>query len=407
MKILVLTSVYPQEDDGKYNVTPTVQYFSEKWAEQGHEVVVIHSNSCFPAAFYWVPNSIKFKLSSKMGFNFPTKASRKATTIKKDNLSVYRLPIVKVIPHGKFSRRVIKKQIAKISKILDGCNFVPELIVSHWVNPQVELLLTLGKKYAAKTSLVFHDDCSEKAIDRFDLVNKAKEIDAIGCRSKSYAEYVQNALQLPRLPFFCYSGIPDELANKCAKTLDAREMSDTPEYVYVGRLVKFKNVDTIIEALHQVYKDKAFMFHIVGSGAEKENLESLVKNYGMEDRVIFHGQVSRDEVFKIMQKSTYFVMVSEHETFGMVYIEAMLAGCITIAAKGGGVDGVIIDGENGFLSKEGDVTALAEKIRGINNSDVIKRIQLRKNAVKTAIKFSDTNVAKKYLDDVMGWKTRT
>ena len=46
-------------------------------------------------------------------------------------------------------------------------------------------------------------------------------------------------------------------------------------------------------------------------------------------------------------------MVSDNETFGMVYIEAMLAGCVTIASKAGGVDGVIIDGKMDFI-KQGD-----------------------------------------------------
>ena len=107
MKLLVLTSVYPQQDDGDFNVTPTVQYFSEKWAEQGHEVIVIHNNSCFPIVFYLVPESIRLKMSSKLGFNFPTKESRKEISFKKERIAVYRLPIVKTVPHGKFGPSAI------------------------------------------------------------------------------------------------------------------------------------------------------------------------------------------------------------------------------------------------------------------------------------------------------------
>lgn len=404
MKLLVLTSVYPQQDDGDFNVTPTVQYFSEKWAEQGHEVIVIHNNSCFPIVFYLVPESIRLKMSSKLGFNFPTKESRKEISFKKERIAVYRLPIVKTVPHGKFGPSAINKQIKKITSILEANSFVPDLIVAHWVNPQIQLLISLGEMYNAKTSLVFHDDCSQKNINRFNLINEVKKLSAVGCRSKVYSEYVQEALGLSKKPFLCYSGIPDHLAMKCALEQESREYNDTTEYVYVGRLVKFKNVDTIIEALHKVYGDKKFKFHIVGSGAERENLESLVKQYKMDDRVFFHGQISRDKVFELMKKVTYFIMVSDNETFGMVYIEAMLAGCITIASVNGGVDGVIIDGENGFLSPQGDAKALAEKLKDVSCLDVSKRNSIRKSAINTALKFSDTCVSQKYLDDVLSWK---
>lgn len=404
MKILMLTSVYPQKDDGKYNVTPTVEYFCEKWKEQGHEVVVIHSNSYFPRFFYWIPDKVKQVLCSKMGFNFPTKESRKQVVFKRNNLSVYRLPILKLIPHGKFMKHTINRQISKIEKILEEANFYPELILSHWVNPQIELILPLGEKFNAKTSIVFHNDCSPKVIKRFDLINKVKQLDAVGCRNISYAKYVQNALELQKCPFVCYSGIPDNLAKQCQHEMHIREYSEVPEYIYVGRLIKYKNVDKIIDALHQVYQDKNFLFHIVGSGGERNNLELLIKKYRMENRILFHGQMKRDEAFKLMQRSMYFIMISENETFGMVYIEAMLAGCITIASKGGGIDGVIVDGENGYLSDEGDSVALANKIRDINSKKRTEHIKVRENAINTAINFSDSNVAEKYLKDVFNWK---
>ena len=119
--------------------------------------------------------------------------------------------------------------------------------------------------------------------------------------------------------------------------------------------------------------------------------------------MIFHGQLPREEAFALMQKSTYFIMVSDHETFGMVYIEAMLAGCITIASKGGGVDGVIFDGENGYLSSQGDVTELISTLNRIKSTENSGLCELRARAVRTAFAYSDSNVAKKYMNDVISW----
>lgn len=145
MNILALTSAYPQPDDGKEVVTPTVKYFCDEWAEMGHKVIVVHNNSCFPSFFYWIPDKMRKKLSSRVGHNLPTAESRKPLRRVERNVKIYRIPMVKVIPHGKFGAGKTSRQISKIEKILNDEQFVPDLIISHWVNPQIELLPTLGK----------------------------------------------------------------------------------------------------------------------------------------------------------------------------------------------------------------------------------------------------------------------
>lgn len=402
MNILALTSAYPQPDDGKEVVTPTVKYFCDEWAEMGHNVIVVHNNSCFPRFFYWIPDKMREKLSSRLGHNLPTAESRKPLHRVEGNVKIYRIPMVKVIPHGKFSEEKIGRQISKIEKILNDEQFVPDIIISHWVNPQIELLPVLGKKYGAKTSLVFHGDCTEQNIERFQLRENVKKLSAVGCRNKEYAEYVKDALNLETMPFICYSGIPNKLANEQEMQLKTGLNLDwNREFVYVGRLVKYKNVDVIIQALNNAYPDHSFKLHIIGEGAEREKLEALAKELNVAENVMFHGQLPRTDVFRFMQKCCCFIMVSDNETFGMVYIEAMLAGCVTIASKNGGVDGVIVDGENGFLSEQGNANALAEKIRAIENFENEDLNVLRQMGIVTAIKYSDKNVAERYINDVL------
>ena len=404
MNILALTSAYPQPDDGTEVVTPTVQYLCRRWVENGHRVIVVHNNSCFPAVLYWIPGEIRKKLSSKLGHNFPTAESRKTLVRDDCGVIVYRFPMVKFIPYSKFSNHVLDAQVKKIKKVFEKESFVPDVIISHWVNPQVDLVRRLKEKYNARTSLVFHNDCSEKNIDKFALNDVPEIFDAIGCRSDAYADLVQGCLKLKKKPFICYSGIPDEQAALQENILSTDKLLQrNREFLYVGRLVLYKKVDVIIKALAKAYADKKFVLHIVGSGAEKEKLQSLVVELGVSQNVVFHGQISRDKVFELMKKCFCFTMVSEKETFGMVYIEAMLAGCVTIASKNGGVDGVIVSEENGYLSPEGDVDALVElykKIELMSDEDIDR---LRKNAVNTALGFKDSAVAQKYLDDVLNY----
>lgn len=404
MKILVLTSVYPEPDDGTEIVTPTVKYFCEKWVEQGHEVIVIHNNSCFPLPFYWIPGSIRKTMESRLSHNFPVKSARNPLVNKVNGVQIFRLPLKKVKPHGKFSSFKINNQVKKIENILTIEKFVPKVIISHWINPQIDLAIKLGRKYNATTSLVFHGDCTEKNIGKFNLIESINKLDAIGCRNDTYADYVEKKLNLQKKPFICYSGIPDDLAEQQMNNIDLIEYENGLNFIYVGRLIKYKNVDVIIRALHEKYKNEATL-HIVGEGAEEENLKQLSRQLNIEKNVVFHGQLSRDKVYEMMKKSYCFIMVSDNETFGMVYIEAMLAGCVTIASEAGGVDGVIVDGKNGFLSKQGDVAALVKTLNRIEEKSKQEITNIRKNAVLTAYGYRDSEIAKKYLDDVCNWKS--
>lgn len=403
MKILVLTSVYPEPDDGEEVVTPTVKYFCDEWAKQGHEIIVIHNNSCFPLPFYFVPKGIREKMESKLGHNFPVLSSRKPLYRNENKVKIFRLPLEKIVPHGKFGKSKINNQIKKIENILKVDNFKPEIIMSHWVNPQLDLITELAKKYNAKTSLVFHGDCSEKNIEKFNLISNIKKLDAIGCRNETYANYVKDKLNLEKTPFICYSGIPDNLAEQQVTNIDSLKLEDDLNFIYVGRLIKYKNVDVIMRALHKKYQDRAFL-HIVGEGAEEDSLKQLSRELGFEKNIIFHGQLSRNEAYEMLRKSYCFIMVSDNETFGMVYIEAMLAGCITIASKDGGVDGVIIDGKNGFLSKQGDVVELVNVLERIEKITKQEILNIRKHAILTAYDYRDSEIAKKYLNDVLEWK---
>ena len=101
--------------------------------------------------------------------------------------------------------------------------------------------------------------------------------------------------------------------------------------------------------LKQKYSD--FELTIIGDGIEKNKLQSLCKNYNINKDVVFTGRIPNKDVIEYMSNCEYFVMPSINEGFGIVYIEAMASGCITVGTKGEGIDGFIINGENGFLCR--------------------------------------------------------
>ena len=90
-------------------------------------------------------------------------------------------------------------------------------------------------------------------------------------------------------------------------------------------------------------------------------------------------------------------MVSAHEAFGLVYVEAMAKGCITIATKGQGIDGVIIDGVNGFLCESCNPEALAKVIDRIRSLSTEELNSISQKAIETASELTDRKVAETYL----------
>ena len=102
-----------------------------------------------------------------------------------------------------------------------------------------------------------------------------------------------------------------------------------------------------------------------------------------------------------MSEAQVFTLISHGETYGMVYIEAMLQGCLTIASKGEGFDGIIRDGENGFICAPGDQDELEKTYKKIGEMTIDERNRIGQAAIDTAIHFSEKEVAERYLNDIL------
>ena len=117
-------------------------------------------------------------------------------------------------------------------------------------------------------------------------------------------------------------------------------------------------------------------------------------------RVSFHGWQLRDKAQEIVRNSECFIMVSDHEAFGLVYLEAMAKGCITIGTLGQGADGIIENGINGFLCPPKDLDSLISVIKKIRNMSANELNKMSENAIQTAANLTDEKVAQQYLDSI-------
>lgn len=117
----------------------------------------------------------------------------------------------------------------------------------------------------------------------------------------------------------------------------------THDFVFVGRLVSQKGVDTLIKACNLL--NKPFNLNIIGIGPEQDYLQKLVADYKLQDSIKFLGLVQHQELAAVLNRHRTLVIPSiNEEGFGIVALEGMACGCKVIGSDAGGLKEAI----NGF-----------------------------------------------------------
>lgn len=397
MNILLLTSNYPADDVPK-DLTSVVHYFTKEWVLMGHRVIVVHNQTTFPYWVYFPLRFLKQKLANKTGYSFITHKLPERDYII-DNVKVFRRNMIKPAPRCGFTKKSYDQQTLKIKQILELQNFTPDIIIGHWLTPQLKLIHNLQTIYHKRTALVIHE---ELPLIQRDYGSSGelylKSVNTLGYRSKRIKEVFEREYPWVKAhkKFMCYSGIPTNFIS----TEDREIKYPFMTYTYIGTLIERKHPEALIEVLKDK-KNTNFTINYIGDGPLANRIQTLANKNNMQSKVQFHGRISRDNTQRILFQTDCFIMISEKETFGLVYLEAMAAGCITIASKNEGIDGIIIDGHNGFLCEAGNANDLKSILTKIENMSVLELAQISQNAKKTALLYTNPNTANRYLNSII------
>ena len=186
-----------------------------------------------------------------------------------------------------------------------------------------------------------------------------------------------------------YNGfVPHPYPADCPKSMGS--------LIQVGNLIPSKRVDVTIRAfaaLREEYPDLELT--VVGQGPLRGELERLCEALGVSGAVHFTGQLPNETVFRKMCESGIFVMASKPEGFGIVYLEAMAAGCVAVGTEGEGIADVITHGENGFLVPADDVSAIVGVIRTCME-DLQKAEEIAEKGKQTARTMTWAHNARQY-----------
>lgn len=390
--------MYP---DGIRRGTKVCHYFTYEWSKMGYNVVVVNYRSMFPPVYTtvagWFP-----KLAEKIvGNDVEMDRNMDCVFHEEDGIPVYSTPIYKYIPHGKYPHFSIEKKLRELHQIMEERRFEPDMIIGHFYNPQLELINRLKADYPnACTCVVLHETNMPLIRKNYkrNIEDLLKGIDVIGFRSYPIKDLFEAEFGKHR-HFMCFSGV----SQPYLQLQKPKQFGDGPisQFIYVGQLIGRKYPGKVIESLNKVYGSNSYHLNYVG---KHEFVYPEVKKYvddnGLSDKVDFVGQVPRDEIIKYYDNADCFIMISRDEVFGLVYLEAMARGCITVASKNEGMQGIIEDGVNGFLCEAGNGDELCQIIKRINKMTATDKKVISDRARETAMSLTDYNVAKTYIDAV-------
>lgn len=165
------------------------------------------------------------------------------------------------------------------------------------------------------------------------------------------------------------------------------------KFIYVGKIMKLKNVLGTIEALKYFNENSNYQgsLTIVGKKVDKAYTDKILKE--SEVRINVLDQMPREKLINLYRESDIFIMPSFKETFGLVYPEAMSQGLPVIYTKGQGFDQQFEEGMVGYSVDANDPSDISESM--------IKIVERYKNTSQNAInnftRFNWNDISKRYI----------
>jgi glycosyltransferase involved in cell wall biosynthesis len=151
----------------------------------------------------------------------------------------------------------------------------------------------------------------------------------------------------------------------------------------IGAVEKMKNRGELV------------LLDIIGEGDEKDELEALVREKGLEEDVNFLGVLDHDDVPKFMAKADIFVSPSLNEGMANAMLEALAMGLPLVATNIGGTKELIEEGVNGLIVETQSEDDLVSKILQLKNDPELKE-KMSRISRERALKISWQDVASAY-----------
>ena len=173
---------------------------------------------------------------------------------------------------------------------------------------------------------------------------------------------------------------------------------DNKNIISVGRLEPEKGFLDLVSVFKLMeLKDGEVYLNLVGDGSQKDKIFKNIVDNNISRKVKMPGYLDFEELNKLYEETSLYLMTSYTESFGLVLIEAMSHGIPVIAFScAEGAKELINNGVNGYLINNRNEHEMADRaVKLLNNSDKLK--ELGENARTTALKYSKDEVKKMWI----------
>jgi glycosyltransferase involved in cell wall biosynthesis len=148
--------------------------------------------------------------------------------------------------------------------------------------------------------------------------------------------------------------------------------------VTVGRVVARKATVQLVQALKDAERAATHLL-VVGDGPESAALQQAAAAAGVSDRVHLMGQVSEQRKFQALAAADVFVSTSQHEGFGLVFLEAMAFGLPVVCYDHGGQTDFLTTGRTGFVIPLNDLSAFTAAVRQLHDEPALRGAMAEEN----------------------------
>ena len=269
-----------------------------------------------------------------------------------------------------------------------------DIIHGHYLFPAGAAAVEVGKKHNIKTYVTAHgSDMFElyknQPLMRSTVRNVLKDADGVFAVSNALRHEIiaTGVVGIADKTKLSWNSVDiDKFSNKNDGSFKKEfKLEDKPIVLFVGNLIKRKNVDSLLEAKKIAHSD--YYLVVVGDGPLYKKLTKKVEDDNIHD-VIFTG--ARDDVENIIPSCDVLILPSFSESFGLVLIEALACGKPVIGSDVGGITEIIND-DVGLLVNPKKVSSIAKAIDNIINDNDL-RLVLSMNARSRALDFSKVDV---------------
>ena len=261
-----------------------------------------------------------------------------------------------------------------------------DTIISAWY--KLSSFLALNKKASKKTIAWEHVTYETGGILFKDTLRKYyKNLKGIVCINSPAIEHYKQYNKT----YFIPNIIGEPFENQPEISLENKENLIS----FVGRLDREKNAIALLEIFKESKIHTDWKLQIIGDGSERKNLEQFVEKNQLQDRVIFYGTKTSEEILKLLRRSKIFGFTSLKEALGIVLVEAMFCSNAIISYNCNYGPSDIVKNNSGFLIDVNNKEDFIQKLEMLTNSDE-KLEKMMESASKEAQNWKQNEILKKW-----------